>query len=603
MKKMNLYLWLIALVGLVAACSNDDTADALQTNESKRVTLTASLPADFAKVGTRALPSAPDGYQLRCILEVWTQDGTPVLKHREEQAGLLGENVQFDFTIDEGKYDCLFWADYIADNAVKDANSHYPDKYYTTDAATGLKAIEIIIPTREYYAFNTDARDAFFGSYVLEKTAVAIENLPIPALTRPFAKMTIKEKDAENYAACTGLTAAYYVPYQFNVLTGAVGESLILVECKNKLSENQELFFDYIFTEATSISRQITMNFTGSKTFQKIIIPAGIPLKRNYKTIASGTLITEQPVSANSVKLTVTMDNTWSDDVADDIDVRIWDGKYPTSADEAKTWLGEETDGRSDEDGKNHVFTITAARQLAALQYLVEEQTEMTGPTSNAKYSYATYKLATYIDLNNHEWKPIGSNINKALLGTFDGQNHTISNLYMNGDINNSGGLFGCVTDDGIIQNVTVKGKITSTNNIEAELGGIVGKLIANGKVLNCINYCDISNKSSSTLLNSAGGIVGYAGNAGAKTISGCKNYGTITSLNNTKVGGIVGEARPFDGSVTLTDNTHTGTTSAGGVKDKQNIIIGYCYQVDDGGFINVDGTTPTYDNSYPVRN
>ena len=50
MKKYHLYLWFIALVGLMTSCSQDET-DALQTaTESNRVTLTASLPEDFAQI-------------------------------------------------------------------------------------------------------------------------------------------------------------------------------------------------------------------------------------------------------------------------------------------------------------------------------------------------------------------------------------------------------------------------------------------------------------------------------------------------------------------------------------------------------------------------
>ena len=121
MKKYHLYLWIIALVGLMTSCSQDET-DALQTaTESNRVTLTASLPEDFAQIGTRALPAAPADHKLRCILEVWTQGESPALKHREEQVGLTGDNVVFDFTIDEGTYDCLFWADFIG----KDANGFH----------------------------------------------------------------------------------------------------------------------------------------------------------------------------------------------------------------------------------------------------------------------------------------------------------------------------------------------------------------------------------------------------------------------------------------------------------------------------------------------
>ena len=74
MKKNNLYLWLITLLGLITSCSQDEPANVLQTNNpGSRVSLTASLPADFAKVETRTVPSAPANHQLRCVLEVWDE--------------------------------------------------------------------------------------------------------------------------------------------------------------------------------------------------------------------------------------------------------------------------------------------------------------------------------------------------------------------------------------------------------------------------------------------------------------------------------------------------------------------------------------------------
>lgn len=200
MKKYNLYLWLAALVGLFASCSQDENA-MLQTNESNRVSLTAELPDDFAQIGTRALPSVDD-HTLRCILEVWTQDGT-TLKHREEQINLSVDHVVFDFTIDAGIYDCLFWADFIAKNPDKNENvkigeatyTHYADKYYKTDDATdGLKAISII--DTEYDAgFNTDARDAFFGNYVLEKGAAAIKKPRNQCTDPPVCQADDKRKE------------------------------------------------------------------------------------------------------------------------------------------------------------------------------------------------------------------------------------------------------------------------------------------------------------------------------------------------------------------------------------------------------------------------
>lgn len=388
MKKYHLYLWLTALVGLFAACSQDET-DALQTsNESNRVSLTASLPDDFAQIGTRALPSAT-GHKLRCILEVWTKDATPALIQRIEKTDLTGDNVVFDFKIDEGEYDCLFWADFIATDAAEHTDAqigsvtykHYDDKYYTTnDATNGLKAVEI---KTSNYAFNTDARDAFFGVYPLTKGAAAIENPTIDALTRPFAKLTIKEKNATNYGYCTGLTAKYKIRTKFNVLEKSVDATSTKVEvtCSGLSSEQQTLFSDYIFTDATSILGAIELTFTGTdKELLPVTIPDGIPLKRNYKTNASGNLISEKPAPTNGVKLTVTMNTNWSspeDDV--DLDAKVGDyfysdGTWSTYLKAGKTCIGV-------------IFQVNADGRSGKIVSLKESDTALAWATSGTQYA------------------------------------------------------------------------------------------------------------------------------------------------------------------------------------------------------------------------
>ena len=93
MKKYHLYLWIVALVGLMTSCSQDET-DALPTDtNANRVTLTASLPADFAQPQpqSRALPAAPANHKIRCILEVWDTEDTPALKIRKEICPAAGD--------------------------------------------------------------------------------------------------------------------------------------------------------------------------------------------------------------------------------------------------------------------------------------------------------------------------------------------------------------------------------------------------------------------------------------------------------------------------------------------------------------------------------
>lgn len=509
MKKYHLYLWIIALVGLMTSCSQDET-DALQTaTESNRVTLTASLPEDFAQIGTRALPTPPTDYQFRCILEVWTRDASPALKYREEKVGLTGDNVVFDFKIDKGTYDCLFWADFIATGAANGnatigdvTYTHYDDKFYVTNnTSDGLKAISII---RRAYVFNTDVRDAFFGHYKLEKDAAAVTNPSIPALTRPFAKLTIKEKDATNYSYCSGLEAKYSVPAMFNVLNGTVDSdqsSTIELYLSGKSNEPQTLFSDYIFTNASSTLGSISLTFTGTtgKELQPVDIPAGIPLKRNYKTNATGSLISEKPVK--DVKLTVAINSGWKEP----------DVEYDT---EAKKVLDLARTAGSGDNAEDYYYTITTAEQLAALATLAKAGTVITGCTK-AKYGYANYKLGNNINLENKPWTPIDN-----FYGTFDGQGNTISNMKVSiqstSDID--GGLFGVMF--GTVSNLIVEGAVTVEGAGNCYAGGICSRLVGT------IEFCRFNGTISSTTSNSekwnyAGGITGaYVG--ALRKITGC---------------------------------------------------------------------------------
>lgn len=534
MKKYHLYLWIVALVGLMTSCSQDETDTLPTATESNRVTLTASLPEDFAQIGTRALPTPPNDYQLRCILEVWTQGESPALKHREEQVGLTGDNVVFDFKIDEGKYDCLFWADFIATDAKNMpatigglSSTHYDDKFYVTDDINkGLKAISI--KTNEI--FNTDARDAFFGHYVLDKEAAAVTNPSIPALTRPFAKLTIKEKNATNYGYCNGLTAAYSVPSTFNVLEGRVGSTKVLVLCSSKSTEPQTLFSDYIFTDASSTLEDIKLTFTGTKDLQSVTIPAGIPLKRNYKTNATGSLISEKPVPIKDVKLTVDINSDWTTS----------DVEYNTEVAFAKKILDNVQNSGTGDDATAYHYTITTPEQLAALSTLANAEAVITGCT-NAKYRSANYKLSQNIDLKNEPWTPIDN-----FYGTFDGQGNTISNMkVLIKSAYSWGGLFEFIGKEGKVSNLIVEGEVVVESTGDSRAGGICAWTGGT------IEFCRFNGTVSSTTTNNesdnhAGGIVGNT--VGTPTITGCIANAKVTiSGGNAKesgAGGLAGRIR-----------------------------------------------------------
>ncbi len=184
-------------------------------------------------------------------------------------------------------------------------------------------------------------------------------------------------------------------------------------------------------------------------------------------------------------------------------------------------------------------------------------------------------------NLEEVSWEPIGNTTNRYM-GTFDGNNKTITNLYINANQEYSG-LFG-YTFISTIKNLTfVNANVTNTNSFTGILvgygyggtyqnimtstscevnggdgtGGIAGKLA--GNAYNCVNYATVQGKEqvgglfssydSSTSITACanygkvtassqwvGGLVGYF-NSG--TIQDCANYGDVKGTN--RVGGMVG--------------------------------------------------------------
>lgn len=144
---------------------------------------------------------------------------------------------------------------------------------------------------------------------------------------------------------------------------------------------------------------------------------------------------------------------------------------------------------------------------------------------------------------NKKSWTPIGqvtiddNNIQsfRRFYGTFDGNNHKISNLYVIGNDNDTSknkykGLFGCT--GGTIKNLEVSGYVQGKSYV----GGIAGELVGDGKLENCTFKGEVAGDIKTYSYKIIGGLVGS--NNG--TITSCRNLATVTSYNN--VGGIAGD-------------------------------------------------------------
>ena len=164
----------------------------------------------------------------------------------------------------------------------------------------------------------------------------------------------------------------------------------------------------------------------------------------------------------------------------------------------------------------------------------------------------ANIVLAKDIDLGGELWTPMGSSYNNCFTGIFDGNGHSVTNLFCEGTTYQ--GLFGY--SKGTIRNLTVSGSVTlktsNASGYEANAGGIVAYQ-NNGSIDCCASYVTVTNEHAS---GRTGGIAGYASST---TFLKCFNAGKLSG--GISVAGIAGYC---GGTSTITDCYNIGTLVGG---------------------------------------
>ena len=200
-------------------------------------------------------------------------------------------------------------------------------------------------------------------------------------------------------------------------------------------------------------------------------------------------------------------------------------------------------------------YTITTAEQLAGLAKLVVMK--------HVDFQGKTINLGADINLKGHQWFPIGCDEdnywqNSPFKGTFDGHNHTISNLYIKNAWHHQA-LFGKVYD-ATLKNFTVKGSVTTGWNAAGVVSESERSTLSN--ITNYANVTTLFKSGDSGYSSTAGGIVSYVvdtyvGEDGANpsVLSNLRNYGTVECAGITEQGGGVGG---IAGSLIAADDSKT---------------------------------------------
>jgi hypothetical protein len=177
-------------------------------------------------------------------------------------------------------------------------------------------------------------------------------------------------------------------------------------------------------------------------------------------------------------------------------------------------------------------------------------------------------------------WNPIGGcgadgACNTAddapFLGTFAGNGHTISNLYIRRTNQDGVGLFGMMSTSGTA--VQLRGLTLANVNItgQSQVGAAVG--FARGSIDHCVSSGTVAGSASS--VDSVGGLVGMMGTPGGpqstKTLSASSSSATVSGVAN--VGGLAGHLE-WGGAVSQSSasGTVTAQVQVGG-------LVGYMYE------------------------
>ena len=210
---------------------------------------------------------------------------------------------------------------------------------------------------------------------------------------------------------------------------------------------------------------------------------------------------------------------------------------------------------------KNGVYQIGSPSELYWFSQYVNSGNVEANAVLTADIVVNSDISATYLS----EWSPIGSS--DYYTGTFDGQGHTVSGLYMNGEYDVMG-LVG--QNDGIVRNVGVVNSIFASTKNSCNAGGVVGGNYVT--VSGCWFDGEITTTGSDCY---TGGVVGYNG----KSVQNCYNLGKVTNGYNgayggiTTVGGVVGHN--MGGTVKNCYNAGTVNNDVGNSQSRVGLIVG----------------------------
>lgn len=233
--------------------------------------------------------------------------------------------------------------------------------------------------------------------------------------------------------------------------------------------------------------------------------------------------------------------------------------------------------GKSINTTSEHTFTATASTSyLSNSRALTNFRNSVNSGTT---YSGQTVELTNDIGLGGEEWTPIGHKLNRNFQGTFDGNDHTISNFVItkacviDKTITSGVGFFGFMEKSATIKNLKISNaRITISNNADNctpyGYGILVGhfgnSIVGNYKASETSNLAEVLNINNCEIENSS--------------ITIPNGYNAKDRFWSMGVGGLIGSAK-LATSITncsvATDISFSGSFSGKSASSKARNYVG----------------------------
>jgi len=243
--------------------------------------------------------------------------------------------------------------------------------------------------------------------------------------------------------------------------------------------------------------------------------------------------------------------------------VTVEDLKDATDAGNGQEWDQDDLGYTIETDAATgqKTYVVTSAKGLQYFANLVNNATTSKGRALNCRLEKDIALPASSNPNTKSNWTPIGIDYSKSYTGTFDGNGHTVSGLFVSQGTDYQG-FFGHI-GSATVKNLTVEGKVRGRNYT----GGIVGYSYSGSRVEGCTSRVEVNGGEQ------VGGIVGETYNS---TITACINTGSVTGTDYyCSTGGVVGHSYYYS---TITACINTGSVTSTGYTNKTGGVVGEHY-------------------------